>query len=108
MCHSPEWLNIMKQSADMSEAELKQLASAYDGVYFHKVKYIDSLFIRTGVFTLFMRTGAWFTLFMRTGALFTLLTSPHGVASFHTSASGITQRCHLYHRYERDVACDCA
>ena len=37
MCHSPQWLETMKRTAEMSEEELKEVSSKYDGVYFHKV-----------------------------------------------------------------------
>ena len=38
--------------------------------------------------------------------LFTLLMASHAIARLHTSAAGIIQRYHLYHRHERDEAYD--
>ena len=49
MCHSPQWLETMKRTAEMSEEELKEVSSKYDGVYFHKVWYTRAIFIINGI-----------------------------------------------------------
>ncbi len=40
--HSPEYLDKLKASANMTQQQLMDLSSTFDGVYFHRVSILLS------------------------------------------------------------------
>jgi len=46
-CHSNELLQLIKSSAEMTESQLEELSTRFDGVYFNPVWDIFLLFFTT-------------------------------------------------------------
>ena len=38
LCHGQEWLETLRRSAEMSEEQLMDLSSKYDGIFFNQVR----------------------------------------------------------------------